>query len=210
MSGAQEASQRVLNRHHGPPPPGAVYIGRPSKWGNPFVRGRDGGKAEVIARYRAWVCDQPHLMAALPELRGRDLVCFCAPAACHGDVLLALANPPPMRLLVCGGRDYADGDAVFRALDMARAERGVALVIHGAARGADTLAARWAAARGVPAQAFPADWETHGRAAGHIRNARMLREGRPDGVIAFPGGRGTADMIRQAEAAGVWVWEPMA
>jgi hypothetical protein len=47
----------------------------------------------VIAKYRAWIVTQPELMAALPQLRGKDLVCWCAPAACHGDVLLELANP---------------------------------------------------------------------------------------------------------------------
>jgi hypothetical protein len=69
-----------------------VYIGRPSKWGNPFVIGRDGSRAEVIAKYRAWIVAQPALMNALEELRGRDLVCWCAPLACHGDVLIDLAN----------------------------------------------------------------------------------------------------------------------
>lgn len=86
---------RVLNRAVHGFPEGAVYVGRPSKWGNPFpLRDRlsERERAEVIGRYRAWVCDQPHLMAALPELRGKDLVCWCAPALCHGDVLLELAN----------------------------------------------------------------------------------------------------------------------
>lgn len=69
-----------------------VYIGRPSKWGNPFVIGRDGSRADVIAKYRAWIVAQPALMNALDELRGRDLVCWCAPLACHGDVLIELAN----------------------------------------------------------------------------------------------------------------------
>ena len=69
-----------------------VYIGRPSKWGNPFVIGRDGSRAEVVAKYRAWIVTQPALMNALEELRGRDLVCWCAPLACHGDVLRELAN----------------------------------------------------------------------------------------------------------------------
>lgn len=69
-----------------------VYIGRPSKWGNPFVIGRDGSRAEVIAKYRAWIVVQPTLMNALDELRSRDLVCWCAPLACHGDVLVELAN----------------------------------------------------------------------------------------------------------------------
>ena len=70
----------------------AIYIGRPSKWGNPFVVARDGTRAEVISAYEVWLTSQPDLMADLPELRGRDLVCHCAPLPCHGDVLLRLAN----------------------------------------------------------------------------------------------------------------------
>lgn len=69
-----------------------VYIGRPSKWGNPFVIGRDGDRDAVIAKYRRWIRTKPKLMASLHELRGRDLVCFCAPQPCHGDVLLALVE----------------------------------------------------------------------------------------------------------------------
>jgi hypothetical protein len=69
-----------------------VYIGRPSKWGNPFVIGRDGDRSQVIAKYREWVKTQPQLMLALPELKGRVLACWCAPQACHGDVLADLAN----------------------------------------------------------------------------------------------------------------------
>ena len=83
---------RVLNKHHGNIPKDAVYIGRPSTWGNPFVIGKDGDRAEVIAKYRDWLSNNTVLMAALPDLRGRDLVCFCAPAPCHGDVLLEMAN----------------------------------------------------------------------------------------------------------------------
>lgn len=69
-----------------------VFIGRPSKWGNPFVIGRDGTRTQVIERYREWIAGQPELLAALPELRGKVLGCFCAPAACHGDVLAEPAN----------------------------------------------------------------------------------------------------------------------
>ena len=69
-----------------------VYVGRPGKWGNPFLIGRDGSRAEVIAKCRAWIVRQPHLMAALHELRGKDLVCWCAPESCHADVLRNLAN----------------------------------------------------------------------------------------------------------------------
>lgn len=69
-----------------------VYIGRPSKWGNPFIIGRDGTREEVIAKYEVWLKNNAELMAALPELKGKTLGCWCAPRACHGDVLLRLAN----------------------------------------------------------------------------------------------------------------------
>jgi hypothetical protein len=83
---------RVLNKRTHGVPHGAIYIGRPGKWGNPFVIGRDGTREEVVAKYRAHLLGNAALLAALPELRGKDLVCWCAPHACHGDVLLALAN----------------------------------------------------------------------------------------------------------------------
>jgi len=83
---------KVLNRHRDGVPVGAVYIGRGSKWGNPFRIGADGDRAAVIARHAAWLRGQHDLLRALDELRGKDLVCFCAPQACHGDVLLRLAN----------------------------------------------------------------------------------------------------------------------
>lgn len=69
-----------------------VYIGRPSKWGNPFIIGKDGSRATVIRKYREWAIRQPELMAALPELRGKVLGCWCHPKTCHGDVLAELAN----------------------------------------------------------------------------------------------------------------------
>lgn len=69
-----------------------VYIGRPGKWGNPFEIGRDGTREEVIAKYREWIAQQPRLLAALPELRGKVLGCWCAPKGCHGDVLAQLAD----------------------------------------------------------------------------------------------------------------------
>ena len=69
-----------------------VYIGRPSKWGNPFAIGKDGTRQEVIAKYETWVQAQPTLMTALPELRGKRLGCWCSPQSCHGDVLARLAE----------------------------------------------------------------------------------------------------------------------
>ena len=67
-----------------------VYIGRPSKWGNPFIIGKDGTRSQVIEKYKKWVRGQPDLMNALDELKGKKLGCFCKPKACHGDVLLML------------------------------------------------------------------------------------------------------------------------
>lgn len=111
-----------------------------------------------------------------------------------------------MRLIVCGGRDYADQECLFRHLDAFHKAEGVSCVISGAARGADALGELWAAARGVACVRFPANWDMHGKAAGHIRNGQMLTEGCADAVYAFPGGRGTANMVAQAKAAGVPVW----
>ena len=73
-------------------PSGAVYIGRPTKWGNPFVEGTDGTREEVIAKFRAHAIATGLWKDAMRELKGKHLVCWCAPLACHGDVLLAFAN----------------------------------------------------------------------------------------------------------------------
>lgn len=112
-----------------------------------------------------------------------------------------------MRLLVCGGRDYCNKAAVFEALDRAHAKRPVTVLIHGAARGADSLAEDWAVCRHIEVMAFPADWRL-GKGAGPLRNEMMLQNGKPDGVVAFPGGRGTAHMVGLALKAGLPVWQP--
>ena len=76
-----------------------VYVGRPSKWGNPFTHLRDrktraefvvASREDAVAAYRAWVVQQPALMASLAELRGQTLGCWCKPQSCHGDVLAEL------------------------------------------------------------------------------------------------------------------------
>jgi hypothetical protein len=69
-----------------------VRIDRRSRWGNPFRLRREADRAQVIARYRAWLLTQPDLLAALPTLRGKALACWCAPRPCHGDVLVALVE----------------------------------------------------------------------------------------------------------------------
>lgn len=67
-----------------------VYIGRGSKWGNPFVIGRDGTREQVIEKYRQHLRNRPDLLQALPELRGKLLGCFCKPKPCHGDIFVEL------------------------------------------------------------------------------------------------------------------------
>ena len=121
-----------------------------------------------------------------------------------------------MKVLVCGGRNYSDITTLRRTLDRLHAERGFTTLIHGAARGADSMAGRWAKNAGIPVQEFPAQWRRHDskcgytcrnssycRRAGFRRNETMLHQGGPDLVVAFPGGPGTKGMVDLARRAGV-------
>jgi Domain of unknown function (DUF4326) len=72
-----------------------VQIDRQTKWGNPFIIGKDGDRSEVVEKYREWVVQQPELMDSITELRGKRLGCHCSPALCHGDVLAELADGAP-------------------------------------------------------------------------------------------------------------------
>jgi hypothetical protein len=69
-----------------------VYIGRPSKWGNPFEIGKDGTRAQVVAKYREYILNNPELLKDLVELKGKRLGCWCSPQLCHGDVLVELID----------------------------------------------------------------------------------------------------------------------
>lgn len=119
-----------------------------------------------------------------------------------------------MRVLVCGGRDYTNRKLVFDILSagfykhMHCEDRDpVTVVIQGGAYGADHLAKEWAATNDVTCIEFSADWDTYGKRAGYVRNVQMLEEGNPDMVLAFPGGKGTAMMVKIAKEAGVEVVE---
>jgi hypothetical protein len=79
----------MTNLVHCKKAPYDVYIGRPSKWGNPFAIGKDGDRDEVIRKYADWLAKQPELLKALHELDGKVLGCWCSPKACHGDVLIS-------------------------------------------------------------------------------------------------------------------------
>jgi hypothetical protein len=129
-----------------------------------------------------------------------------------------------MKILVCGGRDYSDRTRVFQVLDyLHQNRRPITLVIHGAATGADALGKEWAQTRGVEDDPYPARWDwleapnavikrtkagkPYNANAGPDRNAKMLSHGKPELVVAFPGGRGTENAIELARNAGVKVIE---
>jgi len=103
-----------------------------------------------------------------------------------------------MIVLVTGGRDFDDAEWLETVLGWLP----IAAIVEGCARGADRLAELYAYDHRITLYHYPADWKMHGKAAGLIRNGQMLHA-RPDLVVAFPGGRGTADMVRRAQAAGV-------
>lgn len=127
--------------------------------------------------------------------------------------------PPPESglyvVIVCGGRDFTDRAKVYSVLD--GAHRSIGVVVQGGARGADRFARQWCESRGVTCVEVPALWDAHGRSAGSRRNGEMLvvadalRILWPDsmglGVLAFPGGPGTANMISRAREAGIDVKE---
>lgn len=81
---------KVWNKKDKNCPKNAIYVGRPSKWGNPYKIGIDGTREEVIELYKKWLSNQRYLN--LEELKGKDLVCWCKPLPCHADILLELAN----------------------------------------------------------------------------------------------------------------------
>lgn len=132
-----------------------------------------------------------------------------------------------MRVLVCGGRDYgevpdgcpldqlnkyrakADRErfVLTEALDHLHAEHKFSVLINGAARGADRHALQWALPRRLEINSYKPSWKTLGKAAGPIRNQMMIDSGKPDLVVAFPGGRGTADMVERAREAHIKIIE---
>lgn len=110
-------------------------------------------------------------------------------------------------VLVCGDRNWSDREALYRALDGLHADHRITRLVEGEAKGADTMAREWAETRGVLVDPYPADWKRYGRSAGPRRNTQMLVEGQPNLVVAFhpniAKSKGTANMVRQASAAGI-------
>jgi hypothetical protein len=113
-----------------------------------------------------------------------------------------------MRIVVTGGRDFGDSVMVDRALSAVHRKHGIDILIQGGARGADQLCAEWAWDRKIPVGTYNADWKALGKKAGIVRNQRMIDEGKPDAAVAFPGGRGTADMVARLTDHSIPVWQP--
>lgn len=111
-----------------------------------------------------------------------------------------------MKVLVCGGRDYTNYAMLANTLNALHARSPITLLIHGDARGADSLAHQWAMKYHIPVLPMPANWDKHGKAAGAIRNMEMLMQA-PDLVVAFKGGRGTAHMVGISKKKNVKVLE---
>jgi len=119
-----------------------------------------------------------------------------------------------MRVLICGGRDFTDWKLfckVMNKIDPCTHKQLLGnpdlVIIHGGAKGADRFADQWAVVHWKQFEEYPANWKKYGKAAGVIRNQQMIDEGKPDLVVAFPGGRGTANMIKLAKKAGIEVRE---
>lgn len=110
-----------------------------------------------------------------------------------------------MKVVVTGGRDYRDEKKVFETLNKLHATKPITMLVEGGASGADDLSRAWAVTHGVPVKTYPAKWSEYGKSAGPIRNGQMLDAEQPDLVIAFPGGRGTANCTSQARDRGLKV-----
>jgi hypothetical protein len=140
------------------------------------------------------------------------------------DRLAPHREPALVRAIVTGGRHFNDYAMLERAMDRAARIYGVGFVItgssrtadeigssyrsaKGALRGVDDVALCWAKRRGLATENYPADWKGLGRGAGPERNKRMLEHSRPNLVLAFPGGRGTAHMCRISIEAEIPVYE---
>lgn len=134
----------------------------------------------------------------------------------EADRQVSETNDYALRVLICGGRDFTDWEDFRNRLEAIAREHFPTteedrygnylydvMIIHGGAPGADSLADQWAVVNWTGLEVYPANWKKHGNAAGPIRNQQMLDEGKPDLVVHFPGGKGTADMVRRAKKANI-------
>jgi len=186
-----------------------VYIGRAGRgqdgyFGNPSPLGNQSRRA-TIDRYREHFRERlradERFARRVRALKGKTLGCFCKPHPCHGDVIAEYLDKP-IKLAVVGSQTFNDYALLCEVLN--RFE--IMEVISGGARGADALAERYAHERNLPIKVFSADWDTHGRAAGPIRNRLIVAEA--DEIVAFWDGcsRGTQHTIGLARTTGKVVY----
>jgi hypothetical protein len=107
-----------------------------------------------------------------------------------------------MKVLVTGGRNYSNKEFLYSILDTINSKSPISLIIHGGANGADKLSGDWGTYRDIDVKVYKADWDTHGKKAGILRNIEMLDDSKPDLVVAFFGGNGTLHMKTYAKKQG--------
>lgn len=175
--------------------------GRDGYFGNPFSVIKDGGRERAIALYREYFLQRlrvdPEFAARVEGLKGKRLGCFCAPKKCHGDVIVEYLENA-MKIVVCGDRNWANKGIIRKRLLKLPSN---AIVIEGGCDGADLLAREVALAIGLEVVEFPAAWKKYGKAAGPLRNIRMLNTN-PQLIIAFHdniiNSKGTKGIIMEA------------
>lgn len=208
----------------------------PEGWSNPFLVGRDGSSAEVIAKHKRWLhrafIYNPAFADKVEALLAFDLSCGCARGErCHvdnlRDAVAWLVNVE--RVIICGGRNFTDRRLAYGWLDSWWATalgRKRLFIAHGAADGADLIADQWGRDRGHKVCAYPARWDDIDRpgakvrrrrdgtlydaGAGPRRNREMFHAHQPAYIVAMPGGAGTADMVEYGARNGaptVWLTE---
>ena len=190
-----------------------VYIGRAGHgqdgyWGNPFSGARDGGRERAVALYREYFLKRlrvdPEFARRTEALRGKRLGCFCKPKACHGDVIVEYLEKP-MKVVVCGDRNWSNESIICERLHRLPPDT---IIIQGECDGADTLAMHLAREIGLDVVGFYANWTRHDKAAGPIRNIRMLNT-KPSLVLAFHDdldrSKGTKHIVGEARKRGIKV-----
>ncbi|KQT28386.1 hypothetical protein ASG57_17110 [Bradyrhizobium sp. Leaf396] len=110
-----------------------------------------------------------------------------------------------MRLLVCGGRHFEDAEMVHHELTALHWRKPISVVVHGSIAGVGIIAEAWARRHGIAVVRYPPNWEFYGKKAEGLRCDFMLTDSRPDFVVAFPGGRHTADLVQRAINVGLAV-----
>jgi len=193
-----------------------VYIGRArcgcdGYFGNPFSVTRDGGRERAIGLYRDYFLKrlrvEPIFAARVEELRGKRLGCFCKPKSCHGDVIVEYLEST-MKVVVCGSRNWNDIMIIRNRLIKLQDQFPDAIIVEGGCDGADIMARQVARGVGLDLVEFPANWMKHGKAAGPIRNIKML-DTKPHLLIAFhdnlENSKGTKHIVAEARKRGIEV-----